>query len=216
MKTDDLIALLSIDAATPVPPENPAKRIFAALGVGVLVSAVLMLVVLGPRPDLAEAMRHSLSWGLKVELAIALAFPAIGGLSRLALPGRGMPNLVAIIIPVMLALFWLMAGSELAAAPAAERAAMVWGQTWRVCTMCIVMVSAPVFVAMVVALRGLAPVRLHAAGACAGLLSGCAGVFVYAFHCPETSMAFVMTWYVSGIAVVTLLGALLGPRLLRW
>jgi hypothetical protein len=66
------------------------------------------------------------------------------------------------------------------------------------------------------ALRQLAPTRLTLAGALAGLFAGGAGAFVYAFHCPETAAPFVALWYSAGILLTAGLGALLGPRLLRW
>ena len=53
-------------------------------------------------------------------------------------------------------------------------------------------------------------------GAAAGALAGGVGAAVYALHCPELSAPFIAVWYVSGIAVPVLVGALLGRRLLRW
>jgi hypothetical protein len=38
----------------------------------------------------------------------------------------------------------------------------------------------------------------------------------YALTCPEDGAAFLATWYGLGILAVGGLGALLGPRLLRW
>jgi hypothetical protein len=49
-----------------------------------------------------------------------------------------------------------------------------------------------------------------------GLLAGAAGATVYAIHCPELAAPFLGTWYVIGIAIPTVLGSLLGPRVLRW
>ncbi|MFS2051364.1 NrsF family protein, partial [Variovorax sp. CT11-76] len=49
-----------------------------------------------------------------------------------------------------------------------------------------------------------------------GALAGGVGAAVYALHCPELTAPFIAVWYVSGIAVPVLVGALLGPRLLRW
>ena len=66
------------------------------------------------------------------------------------------------------------------------------------------------------ALRGLAPTRPRAAGLAAGLLAGAVGATGYALSCSELSMAFVAIWYTLGIALAGGLGALLGPRLLRW
>lgn len=37
-----------------------------------------------------------------------------------------------------------------------------------------------------------------------------------ALLCPELGMPFLAVWYVAGIALATLAGAALGPRLLRW
>ena len=36
------------------------------------------------------------------------------------------------------------------------------------------------------------------------------------FHCVELTAPFLAVWYVSGIALPVLAGAVLGPRLLRW
>jgi hypothetical protein len=66
------------------------------------------------------------------------------------------------------------------------------------------------------ALKGLAPTRLALAGARADLLSGVLGTLVNALHCPESAAPFVGIWYVAGIAIPTLAGALVGPHVLRW
>jgi len=39
---------------------------------------------------------------------------------------------------------------------------------------------------------------------------------VYAFHCPELALPFLAIWYVAGMALPVVAGALLGPRVLRW
>jgi hypothetical protein len=78
------------------------------------------------------------------------------------------------------------------------------------------MISLPLFMATLWAMRGLAPTRLALAGASAGLLAGSLGTLVYALHCPESGAPFIAVWYVLGIAIPTLTGAILGPRVLRW
>jgi hypothetical protein len=57
---------------------------------------------------------------------------------------------------------------------------------------------------------------LRTAGAAAGLASGATAAMVYCLHCPEMSPAFVGVWYVLGIAAMTLVGALIGPKVLSW
>jgi hypothetical protein len=35
-------------------------------------------------------------------------------------------------------------------------------------------------------------------------------------HCPELGAPFIAVWYVIGMFIPALAGALLGPRVLRW
>jgi hypothetical protein len=213
MKTDDLIALLAADTA-PVPRRSAPAQIGIALAAGVVLAAGAMLLMLGPRPDLAQAVAGPPFW-LKLLFPVALAAASFSALTRLAVPGvRARAGAVAVAVPLVL--LWLVAVAAYVAAPPPERAALVWGQTWRVCTLNIVMIAIPVFAATLFALRRLAPTRLALAGACAGVLGGAAGAAVYAFHCPESAPPFIAVWYVAGIAVVAAVGAGLGPRVLRW
>ena len=50
----------------------------------------------------------------------------------------------------------------------------------------------------------------------AGLMAGAMGASVYAFACPEHAAAFMAVWYCLGILVSAALGAVTGPRFLRW
>jgi hypothetical protein len=62
----------------------------------------------------------------------------------------------------------------------------------------------------------MAPTDLRRTGACAGLVAGSISAAGYALHCVDDSMPFVAFWYGGTIALCTLAGAMLGPRLLRW
>ncbi len=115
-----------------------------------------------------------------------------------------------------MAVVWIATLVMLALTPAGERLAMVLGQTWKVCPFAISMLSIPGFVATLAALRSLAPTRLALAGAAGGLLSGAVATLVYCLHCPEMGVAFWGVWYLLGMLVPTVAGALLGPRVLRW
>jgi len=79
-----------------------------------------------------------------------------------------------------------------------------------------VVLSLPVFVVAIGLLRRMAPTRLRLAGAAAGFVSGAVGALVYSLHCPELAAAFLSVWYALGMLIPTVVGALLGPRLLRW
>jgi len=39
---------------------------------------------------------------------------------------------------------------------------------------------------------------------------------VYALHCPELAAPFIGLWYLLGVLIPAGIGALIGPRLLRW
>jgi len=35
-------------------------------------------------------------------------------------------------------------------------------------------------------------------------------------HCPELTAPFIGVWYLLGMLIPTAIGAMLGPRLMRW
>ena len=74
----------------------------------------------------------------------------------------------------------------------------------------------PAFVILTFAVRYLAPTNLIRTGAYMGLVAGGIGAIGYAFHCHDDSVAFVAVSYTLAIAEMTVVGALLGPRILRW
>jgi hypothetical protein len=69
---------------------------------------------------------------------------------------------------------------------------------------------------MLAALRTGAPRSATIAGAVAGLVAGGAGATLYALHCHDDSPLFLALWYALSVALVALVGALLGRWLLRW
>ena len=72
------------------------------------------------------------------------------------------------------------------------------------------------FAVIIWALRQTAPTDLVRTGALGGLVAGAVSATAYAFHCVDDSLPFVALWYGGTIALCTLAGATLGPRLLRW
>jgi hypothetical protein len=213
MRTDDLIAMLARNAP-PVEPGILRRRYAMALGCGFAGAAALMLAILGVRPDLAAAVRLPMFW-VKLALPLALVIIAFTGTTRLARPGVALGR-VAAAVPVPVAAIWVLSGIVLVAADPGRRVAMLLGDSWSACPFNIAMLSVPVFAGVFWAMRGLAPTRLALAGAFSGLLAGAAGALVYCLHCPEMEAPFIGTWYLLGIAIPALAGALAGPRLLRW
>ncbi len=213
MKTDDLISMLATGAA-PVPAHVPTRRMGTALACGVLLAAAIMLLDYGVRADLLQAARDPMLW---VKFAFPAALAATGFLvaMRLSLPGMRLGALPGTVLALLLALL-LLGLVVLLNAPQEQRVALVLGKTWRSCSLSIAFLATPVFLAVLWAMQGLAPTRPALAGASAGLLAGACATFVYAFHCPEMAAPFIAVWYGLGMLIPAAVGALLGPRLLRW
>ncbi|SCK54085.1 hypothetical protein VAR608DRAFT_5505 [Variovorax sp. HW608] len=213
MKTDDLISMLA-GSATPVPRHATSRRLSSAMLAGLPLSFAIMLLVYGLRRDLMEVMALPIFW-VRLLFPICIAVGAYLMAERLARPGvRVRKAWLGLAVPLLV--IWGVAAYTLMSAPAGERPALVMGQTWRTCTANIAFVALPVFVAALVALKGLAPTRPALAGAAAGLMAGGAGAAVYALHCVELAAPFFAVWYVLGVSVPAAAGALIGARWLRW
>ncbi|MEJ7686524.1 MAG: DUF1109 domain-containing protein [Variovorax sp.] len=213
MKTDELVALLAA-GAQPVPRRAATRRLALAMAIGLPLSIALMLFEYGVRRDLVQTMFWPMFW-VKLAIPACMAVASFLVVQRLARPGvRVRGAWAGLAAPVLL--LWVLAVVVWMDAPAGERAAMGWGQTWRTCVFNIAAISLPLFVAAMVALKGLAPTRPALAGAAAGALAGSVGSAVYALHCPELAVPFLAIWYVAGIALPVLAGAAIGQRLLRW
>jgi len=213
MKTDELVDLLA-QGDVAVDPQAPLRRAALALALALVVSLALMAGVLGVLPQLAEYATRPMFW-VKAGFALALAAAAGLAVRRLARPGMPLGRVGAAIAAPILAL-WLLAALVLLRAAPGERQTLLFGETWADCPINIAMLSAPVFVASLWGLKGYAPTRLRLAGAAAGLAAGATGAAVYALHCPELAAPFLAVWYVLGMLVPAALGALIGPRVLRW
>ncbi len=213
MKTDDLISMLASDAGT-VEPRVWQQRYGLALGAGVIASVILMTMLLDLRPDFSEATRLPMFW-VKFAFPATLAAGALFAVVRLSLPGMQLGYVSsALAAPVLV--IWLLGAIALTGAEPDERSAMIFGQTWQYCPVYVTILSMPTFVLLMGVMKTLAPTRLVLAGAAAGLLAGALGALVYALHCPEMDAPFLGVWYLLGMLIPTALGALIGPRWLKW
>ncbi len=205
--------MLAADAV-PVATHAVAWRLAVSLAWGLPLALLLMVFTQGLRPDLAQAARSGMFW-MKIVFAVGLACASFATVERLARPGMRVGAAWAALATPLL-LLWLAAVLVLLQSDPAQRSALVLGATWRTCPFNIAWISLPVFAAVLWAMRGLAPTRLALAGAAAGLLAGCLGALVYALHCTESAAPFMAVWYVLGISLPALVGAVMGPRWLRW
>ena len=211
METDDLIARLAADRG----PAASLGRDLALAAFGALAVAVLMIFALwGPRPDMPQALGTAAFW-MKAAYTLAVGAAALALLDRLARPGGRSPLGMALGAAALL-LVAALAARELAHLPGELWMADLKGKTWRVCPTRIALVAAPGFLLAILALRRAAPTRPALAGAAAGLLAGGLGATAYGLHCDETAAAFLAVWYTLGMLAWAVVGAIVGPRLLRW
>lgn len=211
MKTDALIDLLARDAG-PAPRALAARRLSPAAAAGLLLSAGIAIASFGTIP--AEMFSTAVPW-TKMGYAGALALAAGWLTARLSRPAASIGRPRGATVLVLLAMA-VLGGISLATTPAGARLDALLGASWSTCPWSVLALSLPALVASLWAVRGLAPTRPRAAGFAAGLLAGSLGAFGYSLSCPEASAAFVAVWYTLGIACTGGVGAVLGPRVLRW
>lgn len=211
MKTEALIDMLARDAG-PVPRALAARRLSPPAAAGLLVSALIAITWFGIIP--AQMFATAVPW-TKMAYAGALALAAGWWTARLSRPAApiALPRRVTAL--VLLAMV-VVGGFSLASTPAGARLDAVLGESWSTCPWSVLVLSLPGLAGSLWAVRGLAPTRPGAAGFAAGLLAGSLGAFGYSLSCPEASPAFVAIWYTLGIAFTGAVGAVLGPRVLRW
>jgi hypothetical protein len=213
MKTDELITMLA-SSADAVDPHALRRRYTLALGWSLLGATLLMLILLGVRPDIAVAARLPMFW-MKLAFPATLLIGALFATIRLSRPGVRLGQVpLAIAAPVIAV--WLFSAMVLLNATPEEQYKLIFGDTWASCPLTIAALSVPLFGALIWAIKGFAPTRLALAGAAAGLLAGAGGALIYALHCPEMAAPFLGIWYVLGMSIPAAIGAVIGPWTLRW
>lgn len=213
MRTDDLAELLARNADLER-VSRPSRWWSGAVVGAALATLLLMLVSLGLQPNL-DRMLVSPAWWGKAGFGLAVAAAGLLSIVSLARPSGGRPWMIVLALSPLLVLWGFAVVQLLTAAPAA-REALLLGRTWRECSLRVGGLSIPAFIAAILVLRQMAPTRLRAAGAAAGLFAGGIGAAVYALHCPEIEPAFVAVWYVLGVLIPVTIGVVAGRRLLSW
>lgn len=216
MKTDELIRMLGTSfEREPARSSRMTARIGLAAAVATVLALCLAMLALGLRPDLADgrALAFLMAKIAFVGTVGGLALTYLGKLMRPGGEGRVHLGLAALPFAVMMGL----AGISLAFAPPMHWGSMVSGHSWIECLVSIPVIGiVPFTILMWVVRRIGAPTDLVRTGAFVGLVSGAVSALGYAFHCMDDTVPFVAVWYGGTLALCTLAGALLGPRLLRW
>lgn len=213
MQTDDLISLMSA-SARPVDTGWLRRATWLCALAALSVTAGLVLLTLGTRPDLASA------WVTppviaKAALGASVAVIALALFQSSLRPGlKPARRLPFVAVPLLVAAGWALL--TLAQAPAEQWSALILGRYWRACLIAVPLYALlPLAVLLLLARRG-APVDGVLTGACAGLASAGLAIVAYSLHCPDDTAPFLATWYTIATVIVAALGALILPRFLRW
>lgn len=213
MKTDDLITLLARQPDA-LPKGRPLRDTALAAFAGLLAAFVLMLAVLGPRPDVVDALAAPLFWQKAGALALLVALATVAA-HRVGLPGRPLRSAERLrwLAPAWLA---IATGVVLLATPAGERLAQFQSPTILVCLTMVPLLSVPTAAAMVWALRRSAPTEPARAARAVGWMSGAMGAFAYAFHCQADQPGYVLLWYGLAVMLTVVATQATATRWLRW
>ncbi len=212
-KTEDIIDQLAGDLK-PVPAFALERRLALAALPALGVSLLLMVVILGLRSDMNEAMTEPGFW-VKSAYNVLLAVTAFFAVMRLARPDGDRSGLFAWLAVIFVAMA-VIALVQLGFAVPGTYRTLILGSSALHCPFLIVAFALPLFIANFSILRRSAPPDPTLAGFAAGIAAGAAGAWVYSWFCTENGMAFVLIWYSLGILLTGIIGAFAGSRLLRW
>jgi hypothetical protein len=213
MNTDRLIDMLSTNLE-PVKSGQLWKTLGWAIVIGLVAAFGVMLACFGIRSDLI-AGNHSGALALKIVFALSLVGTGAAFLIKSMVPGQQKGHRFALIfLP-----FFAASAAALAIAvrdPALASGGMIEAAAAALCLFCIPFLAIIPFALLIWALRKGAPTYLRRTGAVAGLVAGAIGATVYSFSCPSDSWLFVFLGYAAAVALCSIVGAQVGPRLLRW
>jgi hypothetical protein len=213
VNTDDLVRMISTNAEA-VAYREPQRMILISAGLGAVTALVAMILFLGVRTDLSELG----PWIFVVVKSVftgAIIGISLANLTRIARPGGEERVSFALgLVPFGGAL--LLATASLVMTPLSNWKALIIGEYWLLCLLCIPLNAIVPFAAIIWAMRQLAPTNLMLAGAMAGRTAGGISAFVYSLHCTDDSFPFIALWYSLTIGLCAVLGGLVGRWLLRW
>jgi hypothetical protein len=214
MTTEELIRRLASDLPAKsshgvLPPL--AARLLAYTSVAALATFLIILSAMSRSPHLVHGVGVTIAFTIAAATALAAgAFRMSVVLSR----PEARPGQTWIIVPIVVMAAGIVA--ELYDVPRHGWATRLFGQDPLACFICVWLLSMPILLAALLALRHGAPSQPGRAGAMAGLFAGAVAAALYTLHCPEDSLLFVAAWHVPAVALVAAVGAAIAGRMLRW
>jgi hypothetical protein len=215
MKTDELIKMLSTNLE-PVSVNELRNTLLIALAIAVSVVAATCLG--WSWLNVPTNMGDGPHWDfMAIALILTSGFAAAGAhmLFRSGRPGHsrhGPLLLLGLLLLVVL-------GARVAFLNALNHSmwsSMMDTESWGTCLICIPIFAVIPFGALIWGLRKAAPTPLVLTGAITSSVAGALGATAVVIHQAGPSAVLIAFWYCGPIALCALVGATIGPRLLRW
>ncbi len=211
MRTDKIIDLLVQDL--PSRQDSVGKLLRRLWPATAAVAGIAFLVVAGVRNDLTST--GLMPTATKLTFGALLAAVAIMGAVRLSRPEARSEKGVVWLIAVA-AFLVLIVGNDVFWQGLEAWRGRLFGKGILPCLTLIPTLAALPLAASLFALRNGATTAPAISGALAGLGSAGLAILGYGLFCNEDSPLFIATWYGLAAVITGVVGAILGPRLLRW
>ena len=206
--TDDLIRSLASAAGT---RRSASLQAVLAVTAAASLACALLLVfsVIGIRQDFTDmAVRMPFAFKLAYTGALVVGSSVVALYA--ATPGASAIRLYALSPAVILLALGVI--FDPTSYPIMGRTNTAAGH----CVGSILFVSLPAMILTFVFMRKAAPTQPLFAGAVIGMLSASVGALAYTLACKNDGTAFVAIWYAVACAIMALIGAVVGHRVLRW
>lgn len=211
MKTDELIRLMAEDSPVRF---RFGRQALVALVAGTFATWALLLLSVGIRPDLGQAL-DTIRVVFKVAETLLFAILAARLVFLVGRPGASLKAAAAMLFLPLVLLVTAIAAELFALPPDAWRRNLMGSHPF-FCVVFVPLLALLPLAAFLIALKQAAPDDPGMAGAVAGLAASGIAAAVYAWHCQDDSPLFLATWYGMATVVVTTTGYIAGRRLLRW
>ncbi|MGF1550400.1 MAG: NrsF family protein [Sphingomonadaceae bacterium] len=202
-----------VDDLVPVRPLQPLRAAGRIAGLTVL-AALLVLALIGPRPDLGLAAVHPM-FLVRTGILALLGIGATGTVLAMARPAVGSRYTgwrwalaAALVFPAAAIVYTLQMGLPSLADLTPETGLLCLGAT--------LVLALGIGAFLADWLRRGAPTSPPRAGWMTGLAAGSLGALAYSVHCPHNEIMYIGFWYTIAVGLCALLGRILVPPLVRW
>ncbi len=213
MTSERLVEMLSA-RLTPVRVRRLSHDALLLAAIGA-VELLLLLLLVGARPDLATAITRPFFWWKLAAMGVPTAIALTATLRSFDPTRSPRPGLrgAAIAVAVALALGWLLDATHRSGTTIAGR--MQWHEGMR-CMAWMAMLALPMIAALGALMRRSAPTDPAGTARAAGTAGAAWGAFVFAFACPHDDPLYVAIWYLAGCSLVAVAARWLLAPVARW